>query len=871
MAEEYVSKVVDKIEFGFLSPMDIRKMATVKIVTPELYDKEGYPVDGGLMDIRLGVIDPGLRCKTCGGKLKECLGHFGYIELARPVIHLKGINILLAFLRSTCRECNKLLLDDEAREKFVKKVDTLEQEKGMNAKRKEINLLVNKLKNVRKCPHCKAKQFKINLEKPTTIIENDKRIFPIEIKDRLERVNDEDVSLLGLNPEKCKPEWMVLSLLAIPPVTIRPSITLETGERSEDDLTHKLGDIVRINQRLFENINAGAPEIIVEDLWDLLQYHVTTFFDNNTAAVPPARHRSGEPLKTITERIKSKEGRFRHNLTGKRVNYSARTLVSPDPMISLNEVGVPLEVAMELSVPERVTEWNIERLKEFVKRGPEIYPGANYVLRPDGKKKKITEETKEQLLEELQPGFMIERHLMDGDLSVFNRQPSLHRMSIMSHKVKILPGRSFRLNPSVCTPYNADFDGDEMNLHIPQTEEAIAEAEILMEVQTQIITPKNGLNIIASIQDAITGNYVLTKNVTMSREEAVGLLLSIGVEDVSRVPKTKTVTGKELFGALLPEDFDFISYHQDCEKCMKGGKDKCADDLCIFIKNGHLLSGVINKSYIGEGSGHILRTLYAQYGPEKAIKILGNISMLGIRYLLDTGFSTGVVDTDLSESVMEEIKKIIDDAEKKVTSLIEEYDAGKLEAFPSKTLKETLELKILEVLNKTRNKAGDVVLENSDEDNPTMIMANSGARGNPMNLAQIAALVGQQALRGERVNKGYANRTLSIFKQGDLTASPHGFIRNGYKHGLNPAEFFFHAMTGRDSLMDTALRTPKSGYLYRRLANALQDIKIEYDGTVRSSDQSIVQFSYGDDGLDISRTEGGSINVKRIVRNICDK
>ncbi|MAF51361.1 MAG: DNA-directed RNA polymerase subunit A' [Nanoarchaeota archaeon] len=871
MPEEYVSKVVDSIEFGFLSPQDIKKIATVKIVTPELYDKEGYPVDGGLMDIRLGVIDPGLRCKTCGGKLKECLGHFGYIEMARPVIHLKGINIILAFLRSVCRECSEILLDNEAKEKFIAKLDVLEKEKGINAKRKEINALVNKLKNIRKCPHCKSKQFKINLEKPTTIVENDTRVFPIEIKDRLEKINDDNVTTLGLNPEKCRPEWMVLTLLPIPPVTIRPSITLETGERSEDDLTHKLGDIVRINQRLFENINAGAPEIIVEDLWDLLQYHITTFFDNSTAAVPPARHRSGEPLKTITERIKSKEGRFRHNLTGKRVNYSARTLVSPDPMIGMNEVGVPLEVAMELSVPERVTEWNMERLKEFIQRGHLIYPGSNYVVRPDGKKKKITEESKEQLIEELQPGFLVERHLMDGDISIFNRQPSLHRMSIMCHKVRILPGRSFRLNPSVCTPYNADFDGDEMNLHIPQSEEAIAEAEILMEVQTQIITPKNGMNIVASIQDAITGNYLLTRNKEMKREDAVGLLLSIGVENVDSLPKTKMVTGKDAFSVLLPEDFDFISYSQDCEKCSKGGKDKCPDDLCVFIKNGELLSGVIDGDYIGEGSGHILRTLYAQYGPSKAIGILGNISKIGIRYLLNTGFSTGLMDADLTEDVKGQIKNIIDDAEKKVKILIEDYDNGKLEAFPSKTLKETLELKILEVLNKTRNKAGDVVVANSKEDNPSIIMANSGARGNSMNLAQIAALVGQQALRGERVNKGYRQRTLSIFKRGDLSPSPHGFIRNGYKQGLQPAEFFFHAMTGRDSLMDTALRTPKSGYLYRRLANALQDLKIEYDATVRSSDGSIVQFKYGDDGIDISRSESGTINVKRIVRNLCDK
>src|SRR3990170_7393123 len=208
---------------------------------------------------------------------------------------------------------------------------------------------------------------------------------------------------------------MIITLLLVPPITMRPSITLVTGERSEDDLTHKLSDIVRINQRLFENINAGAPEIIVEDLWELLQYHITTFFDNDISQLPPARHRSGQPLKTISERIKSKEGRIRHNLAGKRTNFSARTVISPDPMIELNEVGVPKEIAMKLTVPERVTEWNINYLKKFVEKGPKQYPGSNYIVRPDGAKKKITDETHEQLLEELQPGYIVERHLIDGD------------------------------------------------------------------------------------------------------------------------------------------------------------------------------------------------------------------------------------------------------------------------------------------------------------------------------------------------------------------------------------------------------------------------------------------------------------------------
>ena len=491
MAEK-IYKKIDEIDFSMQSPDFIKETSSAKIVTAELYEREGYPVDGGLMDVRLGVIDPGLRCKTCGGKLKECMGHFGHIELARPVIHINYAVHAYNAMRSTCNECYRVKLNQVKLDGYAEKIKFAQKLGDYDRVRKLSKEVLTKSRLIKKCPHCKAKQDAVKIEKPTTYNQGEHRVNPIQVRERLEKISNEDTILLGLNPKTSRPEWMVMSILPIPPVTMRPSITLESGERSEDDLTHKLGDIVRINQRLFENINAGAPEMIIEDLWDLLQYHITTYLDNSVSSVPPARHRSGQALKTLTERIKSKEGRFRNNLAGKRVNYAARTVISPDPCIGFNDVGIPESVARELTIPERVTEWNKEWLLKLIKNGPTNYPGANYVIWPDGKKKKITEETIEQILEELQHGFKVERHLINGDQALFNRQPSLHRMSLMCHRVKVLPGRSFRMNPSVCNPYNADFDGDEMNLHVPQTEEARAEAEVLMEVQTQLITPKNG-------------------------------------------------------------------------------------------------------------------------------------------------------------------------------------------------------------------------------------------------------------------------------------------------------------------------------------------------------------------------------------------
>ncbi len=853
----YTHKQISSIVFGIMSPKMIKKMASAKIVTPELYDKEGYPVDGGLMDIRLGVIDPGLKCKTCGSRLKECIGHFGYIELARPVIHIKFVNIIANILRGTCKECGRAKVQKAKAAKWIELLNEIEQKYGMEQRREKLKEIITSLKNVNKCPHCNAKQNKINIEKPTTFMENEKRLTPIEVRTRLEKIPEEDYALFGLNPESMRPEWSILTVLPIPPVTMRPSITLESGERSEDDLTHKLGDIVRINQRLFENINAGAPEIIIEDLWDLLQYHVTTFFDNNVAQLPPARHRSGQPLKTITERIKSKEGRIRHNLAGKRTNFSARTVISPDPMLSLNEVGVPKEFAMKLTIPERATSWNMEYMKTFVQKGPSQYPGANYIIRPDGKKKKITAETAEQLLEEIQPGYIIERHLMNGDIAIFNRQPSLHRMSMMCHKIKVLPHKTLRMNPAVNNPYNADYDGDEMNLHIPQTEEARAEAEILMLVQTQLISPRYGLSVIGCIQEAITGNYLLTKEMEFNRADATSMLYAIGIENFSRLPRKATISGKEIFSVLLPEDFSF--------------KGKAKDGTQVIIEKGKLTEGHLDKANLGEGSGLLLRTIHQKYGAGQAVQILEKIFRLGIQVMLRRGFSTGLSDTDLPEEATKKIKEVLNKAEEEVNNLILTYEAGKLEAFPGRTTLETLELKVLEILNKARNKAGEVVLEYADKNSAVFHMISSGARGNIINLAQMTACVGQQAMRGKRIQRGYGERTLSCFKDNDLKADARGFIRSGFKKGLNPKEFFFGSMTGRDSLMDTALRTPKSGYLYRRLANAMQDIKAEYDGTVRDASKRIVQFKYGEDGIDVSRSEKGRINIKKIIHTAANE
>ncbi|UWG51668.1 DNA-directed RNA polymerase subunit A' [Halalkaliarchaeum sp. AArc-CO] len=1424
-------KTIGGISFGLMDPETYRDMSATKVITADTYDDDGYPIDMGLMDPRLGVIDPGLECRTCGKHSGSCNGHFGHIELAAPVIHVGFAKLIRRLLRSTCRECGRLALMPDEMEEFREKLERT-RELG-NDPNDVLKAAVRQARKASRCPHCGSPQADIKHEKPTTYYEvqdvlagnyseriadamqpdpddeddrgispqelaeetdialervnqilsgefrprkEDRRslekeldvdlteedmnkLMPSDIRDWFEDIPDEDLRVLGINAENSRPEWMILTVLPVPPVTARPSITLDNGQRSEDDLTHKLVDIIRINQRFMENREAGAPQLIIEDLWELLQYHVTTFIDNEISGTPPARHRSGRPLKTLSQRLKGKEGRFRGSLSGKRVNFSARTVISPDPTLSLNEVGVPDRVAKEMTQTMNVTERNLDRARQYVRNGPEDHPGANYVRRPDGRRLKVTEKNCEELADKVEVDWEVNRHLVDGDIVIFNRQPSLHRMSIMAHEVVVMPYKTFRLNTTVCVagdtrvdcggyerrienlendwneevvstydpgdgelrgtglqdfwslrpsdygasvnrietasggeivatsdhplqtpdglvrveelsegdrlvrrpidlpefepdareqtaitegdiraaappetyleytlenlegllpfdvhsrngvaaarlighlfgdgtleldghrarlifrapreelgeirmdlerlgfepedprykeneaqivaadgstvdvsgggyamelrskplatfmaalgvpagdkttaeftvpdwvmtgpkavkrnflsayfgaelstpaprgsklfkqpvfkvaktddvfdsgrrfigdvnelleefgtrisnvreddgnrrvdgsisttlsaeldagqealrnlfgrigytynraadaearfayaylsekideldrlariataartangeygeltelaeehdvdpkrvrrwrqrdivqprandfpgydvwksdrvvdeseglirepisaieevpeervydvttvddahrfitnefvgsncpPYNADFDGDEMNMHALQNEEARAEARVLMRVQEQILSPRFGENIIGAIQDHISGMYLLThEDPEFTETQALDLLRATRIDDLPEPDGENEQgsywTGRSIFSLLLPDDLtmEFTSEAGDT----------------VVIENGELLEGTIDSEGVGEFGGEIVDTITKVYGETRARVFVNEVAALAMRAIMHFGFSIGIDDESIPQQAEEQVNEAIQSAYDRVEELIETYQVGELESLPGRTVDETLEMKIMQTLGKARDSAGDIAEQHFTEDNPAVVMAQSGARGSMLNLTQMAGCVGQQAVRGERINRGYEDRTLSHFEPNDLSADAHGFVENSYRGGLTPKEFFFHAMGGREGLVDTAVRTSKSGYLQRRLINALSELEAQYDGTVRDTSDTIVQFEFGEDGTSpvrVSSSEDNDIDVDQIADRVLE-
>ncbi len=807
-----IVKSIDGIKFSVWSPNEIRKYSVAEITAPETYDEDGMSVQGGLMDGRLGTLEPGQKCLTCGNTSARCPGHFGHIELAEPILHIAFIDNIRKLLLSTCRSCSRLLIPEEDLVNFSK-IKKNEAAYTIFSQKRIPELILVRAKKSKECPHCGKEQYELIFTKPTIFIEKtelgENRLLPITIRERFSQISDEDLNLLGYDHTTARAEWFILQVLPVPPVTVRPSIILETGIRSEDDLTHKM----------------------------------------------------------VTQRLKGKEGRFRGSLSGKRVDFSSRTVISPDPNLDLSEVGVPQTVAMKLTIPEIVTEWNIEKLKKLVINGPDNFPGVNYIVRPDGVKIRLDFiEDRSGISDSLEVGYLVERHLLNGDVVLFNRQPSLHQMSIMAHHVRVLPGKTFRLHPSICPPYNADFDGDEMNLHVPQSEEARAEAMLLMRVQEQLISPRFGGPIIGGLRDFITGAYLLTKDDTLlTKQEFTNYAMLGDYNGKLPEPKIKKkndsfYTGKQLFSIFLPSDFNFVM----TSKWSKGTKGAKRD---VVIKNGELVSGIIDKSSIGaEEPESVLHRIAKDYGNEQAKKFLNSILIIIKQFITHYGFSYGYSDLELSDKDRESILNDIDNTYEKVFEITAELKQGKHKPLRGMTPAASAEALITHELAEARKRAGITANSNLADDNAGKIMATTGARGSDLNVGQMAGALGQQSRRGKRLHTGYANRTLSHFKEHDDNPDSHGFVKSNFRDGLSTLEFFFHAMGGREGLVDTAVRTQQSGYMQRRLINALEHIRLEYDSTVRDPHGHIVQFLYGEDGIDVAKSDHGeAFNINRLI------
>jgi DNA-directed RNA polymerase II subunit RPB1 len=583
--------------------------------------------------------------------------------------------------------------------------------------------------------------------------------------------------------------------------------------------------------------------------------------DNQIAGQPQDTYRNGKPLKTIRQRLVGKEGRVRGNLMGKRVDYSGRTVITADPILSMQQVGVPRSIASNLTVREYVTSFNRDRLHELVARGPNLHPGANYIERDNGQRVDLKHcQDKNELMLEL--GWIVERHLQDGDVVLFNRQPSLHKMSIMAHFAKVLDFSTFRLNLSCTPPYNADFDGDEMNLHVPQSLEARAEAEELMLTPRMIVSPQGNKPVMSIVQDSLLGSAKMTTRDTFIERDLLFYLIMwlrdwdgrIPIPAVM-VPKKDPMTGKRRDGEYDAYWTGKQMFSMFCPKVNVRSKmgtmfsDLALDDKAIIIDDGELISGRVDKKVLGKGAGALIHVTWLELGPFACRDLIDQVQVVINHWLINWGFTIGVGDTVAGTETLQEITRIISKAKDNVARLVKEGQSGELKSQPGMSLYASFESLVNQALNGARDKAGNFAAESLGRANNFKATVSSGSKGSNVNIAQILACVGQQNVEGKRIKNGFTKRSLPHFMKDDLGPEARGFVENSYLKGLSPQEFYFHAMGGREGLIDTACKTAETGYIQRRLVKALESVMCQYDGTVRNAEGHIIQFLYGEDGM----------------------
>jgi len=864
------------LRLRYYSDDEIRALAVVKVLNASTYDR-GVPKIDGVNDARMGLSDHTIRCPTC--YKSNCNQHYGYIELARPVFRLGSINIVLMILRSVCREC--------ASPKFTE--DQLKNATGTIKDR--LKTISEMCRNKMVCQVCSAPQPVYTKRDRTFIdavyrakdLQSDfvKQRGPAYIEFLKARFMPDDAAavLYALRDSTDlikNPETLICKLQIVPPPIVRPSnFAGQTRVRSENDMTVALQDIVRANNDL-EKCEFGTKAFT--EAYDKLQIVVSGLVNHaikRSAAqkgiLPIIAAISKRKVIDLRSRLNGKKARIRGNLSGKRVDQSGRTVITGDASHDIDQLGLPSCMMNKLTFPEVANATNLASLQDEVIIGSYQNNGALAVRPPSHDLDRVIwlpildVLSRRDLASQLRIGWTVERHLVNDDAVLFNRQPSLWKASMMCFRIYRVEGLTARLPLPVTRAFNADFDGDEMNVHALQSHEAIAEARELMKVDKQIITPQSGTVIIGLVQDSLVGAYRLTaRDCFFTRDEAIALVSKINYEvagrgcsaesyannesgrifSITELPepallKPERWTGKQLASLLVPRR---VNVSKNFTFALSGLDD------AVVVSNGELLTGRLSKAHLGASNTGIIQAIWRLYGPGGTHKFISDAQRLFVSHLDHDGPSQSILDCLMaSKTVKKQCMSILSKQLKRADEVLKlDLPEGIKEAKSNTILQETL------------RSVGSTVLGAIRQDCGLSNCVNSGSKGNVMNIAQIGGCVGQQNIYGKRIPVRQTNlgpRTLIYYAPGDLRAEARGFVANSYISGLSPAEFFEHQMAGREGIVATAVNTSETGYNQRRMIKGQESQCVSYDGTVRVSNNCIIQAFYGGDDLDGSRME----------------
>lgn len=738
-------------------------------------------------------------------------------------------------------------------------------------------------------------------------------ISPMEVRARLIELFDKEQDLISLlyhaKPATAKssrttPDMFFVTMLLVPPNRFRPEARTGDSQISEASQNSLYKNILRTNGKIAQLHNAlakGGSDITQLHLaWVELQESVNALFDKDKNPIQGMAAKRNED--GIKQKLEKKEGLFRKNMMGKRVNYAARSVISPDPNIDTNEIGVPPVFAQKLTYPEPVTSHNFRDMQQAVINGVGKWPGAIAIEDENGQIVNLRNKSVDdrislanQLLAPTNANApktknkKVHRHMTNGDVVLMNRQPTLHKASIMGHRVRVLPGeKTIRMHYANCNSYNADFDGDEMNMHFPQNEVARAEALQIADTDHQYISTTQGKPLRGLIQDHLSVSIALCNRDTFfTKGDYHSLIYSalrpesghILSERLQLVPPAiiKPVprwTGKQVVTTILknltPANCGGLTMHGDTQLKAEQWGPKSEEGV-VRIQDGELITGILDKSQIGQSSGGLVHAAHEVYGSAIASKLLSCLGRLLTRLLNMRAFSCGMDDLRLTDAGEKARLRALEEANQMGLKIASKYVSLEGNTNPANNL---LLERLEEVLREDKKQEGlDLLMNQGTKDitdnvqkacipnglekpfpkNQMQAMTTSGAKGSRVNASLISCNLGQQVLEGRRVPLMVSGKTLPCFKPFETDIGSAGYIRSRFLTGIRPHEYYFHHMAGREGLIDTAVKTSRSGYLQRCVIKGLEGLMVSYDASVRDADGSVIQFLYGEDGLDVTK------------------
>lgn len=895
------------VQYTVLSPEEIRGMSVCEITSTALKSASNKrSLKNSLFDLRMGPSSDDERCATCKGNRVDCPGHFGHIELPILVINPAMSTHVINMLQCVCYDetCALPIIAPENYDMQTLSPNPLKKIAEMATLAKTIR---NKCINQHYQPLYVLDDYKVikklrNPEKTTKV--KDVEMTAAQVYRILASIDDETIDLWGINSKQFHPRNMVLQALPVVPPAVRPHVVTGTTI-ALDDLVYIYNDILKICLRVrnhFESIETNE----FRDLAEKLNFCIRCLFDNRKGDF---RHSSGQKrsLKSLRDRLDGKQGnskfgRMRQNIQGKRGNFSARTVITAGADLRLDEIGVPEQIARTVTKPVTVNNYNVDQVKQWLTQGK-----VNRIVSSSGQYIKMGKNAR------IEPGDVVERHLQDGDTVVINRQPSLHRGSMIAAKARIQKvtqsklgkrdqPKTFTLPLAMVSPLNADFDGDEVNMYVPQSLGADAELSSIPHVSEQIVSAQNGKPVIGLNQDALTSAFLLTRGFYgIEQSVAMDSAFSADVAQVyaskiktahdvySRIPRELLANGDSVASRLTatnPEDLPEIHGDRLRSRQILNNKEMPNKLLMsmvfpetlqynnhgVIIEDGILISGTLSKATVGTTKNAIHHILWKNYSSKVAMEFLSAAQQLLYRWMLSRGFSIGLQDCMLKNAdyVQEEVSKIE----------VEADFVAESEKDP-----EAREFKINGILNRATAAGQRLATESMDPDNAFNVMATAGSKGSVLNICMVSGFLGQQNVEGKRVGKEWrkvpesaskipkyvpgSGRTLPHFAFDDDTPQARGFVRSSFLQGLKPHEMFMHAQGGRTGLTDTAVKTAETGYIQRRMINQLSDLRVEEDLSVRDANGRVFAFHYGDDGLDAARRlKGKMVDAQGIANSL---